>query len=1395
MTPYTGSALQRAACLMFFLSLLIGLTILPGYLSHTLTPTTQARTNFSRYAPNQEQAPPYVGAANGKAFKLQEKLSGVEIKDLKTTRSVFKAFGISSDGTKLLYTSLQRGIPSGELWLENLKTSRLQKISGDLVLEAAWSPANENSIAYTFASGDSFGLKMVELDSGLVTTLVRTNVFTELFQWDESGNGIHYFETTERDGVLQLTARFVAAGNSQNRSKSSMPVPVGFPIPAQRSFLTQMLSEEATFDSETNFGFRVLSSDGDHEVNGENLLGNGALSVQSKMAPAATNLGDGKLLKVLLNGIVVRRAISKGTKLEYVSFDGSAVTLPATSVNYNLPMSNAKLVQGGRGYSAPGNCQVGSHNGAMSFAYDLEGSVSAHVLAAADGLVVYNTSTVTCNTIDVDCPDFSSSGCPGTFLGNVIIVQHADGTYTKYAHMETDLNRTVVGTSVCQGLYIGRQGHTGTTNGNFNSCGDHLHFQRQTSPDIFGQSIAVDFSDVSANPLSCNTNYNSASPEVSHSIAPTAQSFGIPGGTGTVTVTSTGCDWTAVSNDSWLTITSPANGAGSGNGDVSFAVADNSASGFRVGTLTIAGQIFTVSQNGGGVTNQAPTVNAGTDATILLPNSAALNGSVVDDGLPNPPAALTITWSKVSGPGTVTFTDAHAPNTTSTFGLAGVYLLRLTADDGLLSSSDDVMITVNVANGGGALFGSLGATPATVNLTTEGVVDWAHWGLNDETSFVQKNGVASQISNFTKIGPITVVRLTGANSNYSWTDGTPTPASNTATGVYLYGTGNGFELTVPAGTTMRTLKLYLGVFQARGRLEATLSDGSSSPFVDSSLVNTTNITDAVYSLNFQSAAPATLTIKWTIAGDNSPQGQVRLLAATVFETSAGLLAASSMAAPATVNLTTEGTADWAHWGLTTATSFNHKAGVASQISNYTRIGPVGVKRQLQSPTSYSWTGGTPAATASNTTTGVYLTGNGNGFQLSVPADTTGRTLKLYLGVWSAQGKLEASLSDGSAPAVVDTGLINQTATSNAVYMLNYRAGTSGQTLTIKWTVNASFNSFGNITLQAATLSADGSPQLNQAPTVNAGNDQTINLPAGASLTGTASDDGLPNPPAAITNTWSQVSGPGTTTFGNANALNTSASFSSAGIYTLRLTVSDSSLSSSDDLIVTVNSAGGVLSVSMSAAPATVDLATEGTADWAHWGLTTATSFNHKAGVASQISNYTRIGSVGVKRQLQSPTSYSWTGGTPAATASNTTTGVYLTGNGNGFQLSVPADTTGRTLKLYLGVWSAQGKLEASLSDGSAPAVVDTGLINQTATSNAAYMLNYRAGTSGQTLTIKWTVNASFNSFCNITLQAATLIINNGFSFQRPKQFELTISPAFAALLPSIFREPHGDLVQ
>jgi hypothetical protein len=73
-----------------------------------------------------------------------------------------------------------------------------------------------------------------------------------------------------------------------------------------------------------------------------------------------------------------------------------------------------------------------------------------------------------------------------------------------------------------------------------------------------------------------------------------------------------------------------------------------------------------------------------------------LSGTATDDGLPTG-STLTTTWSKVSGPGTVTFGNVSAGSTTATFSAPGSYVLRLTASDTVLSNTDDTTIVVNPA--------------------------------------------------------------------------------------------------------------------------------------------------------------------------------------------------------------------------------------------------------------------------------------------------------------------------------------------------------------------------------------------------------------------------------------------------------------------------------------------------------------------------------------------------------------------------------------------------------------------------------------------------------------------------------------------------------------------------
>jgi hypothetical protein len=111
------------------------------------------------------------------------------------------------------------------------------------------------------------------------------------------------------------------------------------------------------------------------------------------------------------------------------------------------------------------------------------------------------------------------------------------------------------------------------------------------------------------------------------------------------------------------------------------------------------GIFVTAATTGGGIGNAPPSVSAGPDRSVADLKAVVLSGLVSDDGFPNPPSATTAMWSKVSGPGLVSFEDAGAPETEANFSLYGSYTLRLTGNDGAMIASDEVVVTVNPSPG------------------------------------------------------------------------------------------------------------------------------------------------------------------------------------------------------------------------------------------------------------------------------------------------------------------------------------------------------------------------------------------------------------------------------------------------------------------------------------------------------------------------------------------------------------------------------------------------------------------------------------------------------------------------------------------------------------------------
>jgi PKD repeat protein len=376
-----------------------------------------------------------------------------------------------------------------------------------------------------------------------------------------------------------------------------------------------------------------------------------------------------------------------------------------------------------------------------------------------------------------------------------------------------------------------------------------------------------------------------------------------------------------------------------------------------------------------------------------LPNNATLDGIVTDDGLPDPPASITTTWNLVSGPATVTFDDPSAVDTTVSFSEAGTYVLRLAADDGELTASDEVTITV--------------ASEPPVNQAP--VVE---------------------------AGPDQSITL----PNNAILDGTVTDDS----------------LPDPPATVITTWSMVSG--------PATVTFG------DPSAVDTTATfaTAGTYVLRL-SASDAELTTSDEV----------------------------------TITVTSE------------------------PPVNQAPVVEAGPDQSITLPNNATLNGivtddGLPDPPASMTTTWSLVSG-------------------------------PATVTFGNASAV-DTSV---TFSEVGTYVLRLMADDGELTAS-----------------DEVTITVASEPPVNQAPVVEAGPDQSITLPNNATLNGTVTDDGLPDPPATVTTTWSMVSGPAAVTFDNASAVDTSVTFSEAGTYVLRLTADDGELTTSDEVTITVNEAGG-----------------------------------------------------------------------------------------------------------------------------------------------------------------------------------------------------------------------------
>jgi hypothetical protein len=229
-------------------------------------------------------------------------------------------------------------------------------------------------------------------------------------------------------------------------------------------------------------------------------------------------------------------------------------------------------------------------------------------------------------------------------------------------------------------------------------------------------------------------------------IAPQVQNVPAGGGTGSVAVTAgQGCEWNAASHAPWITITSGA--SGSGNGAVAFSVAAT-AGPSRSGTLTVAGQPFTVTQGQGCSATLAPSSAAAPAAGSSGAFDVATADGCAWSASSGAPWISVTSGASGSGRGTVRYGVAAntGPARSGTIGAAGLTFTITQAGSCSFAVSP-----------GSAVVPATSETYLYVNITTAADCAWTSSSSHDWISLITgASGVGSGTTKFwigTNSGP------------------------------------------------------------------------------------------------------------------------------------------------------------------------------------------------------------------------------------------------------------------------------------------------------------------------------------------------------------------------------------------------------------------------------------------------------------------------------------------------------------------------------------------------------------------------------------------------------------------------------------------------------------------
>jgi hypothetical protein len=580
--------------------------------------------------------------------------------------------------------------------------------------------------------------------------------------------------------------------------------------------------------------------------------------------------------------------------------------------------------------------------------------------------------------------------------------------------------------------------------------------------------------------------------------------------------------------------------------------------------------------------NTPPVVNAGADATVDPRDLYHLSGAVQDDGIPySKTKALSVSWSQQSGPGTATFGDPSSLLSSVSFpppsppSATHLYVLRLSASDGHLSNSAlddrDVQVTVRYENRPPVVDAAdvapvtlPGSVSLTATATDEGLVSpltysWSLVAGPSSVSFANPTALNTTATFGTK--GVYQLRLSASDGVYLSTDDVLVEVRGNA----LLVVGNSENTTGDAA--LKTRLQDIG-YTVTVKLSSAVVAGDAAN--RSAIVIASTAVDSSVGTKFKNATQPVIVLKHSLLDNMSMTGAT---SGTHFGTSTNqtqvaiVAPGNPLAAGLAGTVTTNSTAGTFTWGAPPATATKIATlaadGTKATIFSYTAgtqmfgtfVAPgrrVGFFAQDAVANSFTTQGGwlfdAALSWAANMNQAPRAdAGPDRSAILAGPTNVTllGSAVDDGLPVPPGAPSYQWMQTDGPLTAVIGDPTAQQpTVTFAEVGQYVFR-------LTVS---DGSLSSSDDVVVYISNP--------NNAPVVSINAPGSVVLPATATLTGTVLDDGLPQPPGAVTVTWSKVSGPGTVTFGSPNSVVTTATFSRKGVYEVQLLASDGALSGS-----------------------------------------------------------------------------------------------------------------------------------------------------------------------------------------------------------------------------------------